>query len=90
MERTHRREYEELIAGRGKTDYDGGERRLRIYDLETRNFLHVFFLLIKRAGRGSGTRAGRCAGREGRGQAGRTRGTRRGTWGAALTIIETS
>ena len=34
MERTHRREYEELIAGRGKTDYDGGERRLRIYNLE--------------------------------------------------------
>ena len=38
------REYEELVAGRGKTDNDGGEWRLRIYDLEkARNFLHSFF-----------------------------------------------
>ena len=42
------REYEELVAGRGKTDNDGGEWRLRIYDLEkARNFLFLFFFLIK-------------------------------------------
>ena len=42
-ERIHRREYEELIAGRGKTDYHWVVWRLRIYDLEkARNFL-IFF-----------------------------------------------